>query len=777
MPFGSSQWMYSSGFYPTVIDQSLRFDGSSYLSRTPSVAGNRTTWTFSTWVKRGNLGTSQMLFSASTGTVHYVTIQSDDTIRWRNSTLDYETTPVFRDSSAWYHLVFKWDTTNGTAADRAIIYVNGEQVTAYDIKTNASSSENSAWNNNEIQNIGRYAATGTFNYDGYLADTYSIDGTALDPTSFGEFKNGVWIPKAYTGSYGTNGFHLEYDGNTNDSSGTGNNWTATNIVAGDYMLDSPTDNFCTLNPLVRRRDETDIPTYSEGNLKAVHPDAGGNATYGVGTISVSSGKWYFECYQVDEATNILVGIADRQYDEAVNSLIGYFSDDGGLYRYGTLVTTGDTFTTGDTIGIAFDLDASTMTCYKNGVSQGTISGTWSNTHSPTPFIQANTSNSYVMNFGQSGFTYTPPDGFLALCTANLPEPSISPLYGASPQDHFNTVLYTGNDVSNAVTGVGFQPDFVWMKNRASTYYHGLYDVVRGTGTSKSLYSNTTEAEGTNSTNQNLVSFDSDGFTLGLTSSTNVINTNGEAHVAWNWKASNATAVSNTEGTITSQVSANPTAGFSIVSYTGNGTNGATIGHGLGATPTMIITKKRNSALGWYVWHQQLSGANYGVALNTTDAEGTFSYGTWGTKNSTIITATQGTNGLTNVNASSDTYVAYCFADVEGYSKFGSYTGNGSSDGPFAYTGFRPAFVMIKRTDSTGAWQMYDTSRASTNVMTTTLAADLSSAESAFTGGYDIDFVSNGFKPRTGPSNAINTSSGTYIYMAFAENPFKYANAR
>jgi hypothetical protein len=358
--------------------------------------------------------------------------------------LSLETTAQYRDPSAWYHLVVSLDTTQATASDRCKMYVNGVQVTAFGTATYPSLNQELQYND-AILHATRHPS-GDYKFVGYLADTYFVDGTALDPTSFGEFKNGVWIPKAYTGSYGTNGFHLEYDGNANDSSGTGNNWTATNIVAGDYMLDSPTNNYATLNPL---------------------------------------------------------------------------------------------------------------------------------------------------NFGQSGFTYTPPAGFLALSTANLPEPSISPLYGASPQDHFNTVLYTGNDVSNAVTGVGFQPDFVWMKNRASTYYHGLYDVVRGTGTSKSLYSNTTEAEGTNSTNQNLVSFDSDGFTLGSTSSTNVINTNGEAHVAWNWKASNATAVSNTEGTITSQVSANTTAGFSIVSYTGTG-SAATVGHGLGVAPEMMILNHRSN---------------------------------------------------------------------------------------------------------------------------------------------------------------------------------------
>jgi hypothetical protein len=704
-----------------------------------------------------------MLFSASTGTVHYVTIQSDDTIRWRNSTLDYETTPVFRDSSAWYHLVFKWDTTNGTAADRAIIYVNGEQVTAYDIKTNASSSENSAWNNNEIQNIGRYAATGTFNYDGYLADTYSIDGTALDPTSFGEFKNGVWIPKRYTGSYGTNGFHLEYDGNANDSSGTGNNWTATNIVAGDYMLDSPTNNYATLNPLAPSGG-----TFSNGNLSWSSATTDGR--FALSTISPSTdGKWYCEVNIGSKASTYwTVGLF--AYPATALPRILYRSD-GEIYLDGSNVATVSSFTQNDVIGMAYDGSTRSLTLYKNNTSLGswTASSTTINYFFGCASDSSGSSANYTLNFGQSGFTYTPPAGFRALSTANLPEPSISPLYGASPQDHFNTVLYTGDGTtSHAITNVGFQPDLVWVKGRNEAYYHRLTSI----GLTQPNYLATNAADAESSGNNTISSLDSNGFTVDATG-TGGTNESAINYVAWNWKASNATAVSNTEGTITSQVSANTTAGFSIVTYTGNVTAGATVGHGLGAIPKMIIVKSRDNATPWVVYHSGNTSAPETEYLRLNETSATADFTTW---NDTAPTSSVFSLGTTTwVNATSS-MLAYCFADVEGYSKFGSYTGNGSAtEGPFVYTGFRPAWVMYKCSSASGdGWSIWDVDRDPINGMDRELIASSSSAEGTAT-DY-IDFVSNGFKIRAS-GGSINLSGGTFIYMAFAENPFKYANAR
>jgi hypothetical protein len=327
--------------------------------------------------------------------------------------------------------------------------------------------------------------------------------------------------------------------------------------------------------------------------------------------------------------------------------------------------------------------------------------------------------------------------------------------------YFNPVLYTGNGATQSVTGVGFQPDFVWIKDRSDAYDHRLCDSVRGA--TKLLYSSLTNAEATEATS--LTSFNSDGFSLG---SANGVNSNADNHVAWNWKA-NGAGVSNTAGTITSTVSANTTSGFSVVSYTGNGSNGATIGHGLGVAPKMVIVKSRSNAGDWAVYHASLTAGNM-VFLNTTGASGTisgFDNGGINPVSSTTFTTAQGGVSQNNVNTSGRTYIAYCFADVKGYSKFGSYTGNGSTDGTFIYTGFKPAFIMYKQSSAAGeSWIMQDGARDLFNVTNKRLLANANNAEA----DEPIDFLSNGFKCRT--TGAFQNASGsTYIYMCFASNPF------
>jgi hypothetical protein len=324
------------------------------------------------------------------------------------------------------------------------------------------------------------------------------------------------------------------------------------------------------------------------------------------------------------------------------------------------------------------------------------------------------------------------------------------------------VLYTGTGAALSITGVGFQPDFVWTKLRSQAGSHSLADVIRG-GTAV-LRSDSTAAEVTRA--NHIQSFDADGFTLGADGTSNL---NGTTNVAWNWKASNATAVSNTEGTITSQVSANPTAGFSIVSYTGTG-SAATVGHGLGAKPDLMIIKERDGVANWIVYHQSLTADKF-MILNLTNAEADFTP-IFNDTEPTSSVFTVGTNG--DINGSADQYIAYCFHSVEGYSKFSSYTGNGSADGPFVYTGFRPAWVMVKRTDVANNWLIFDTERDVYNVAGLELFANLSDAEN--NNKPEFDMLSNGFKCRYTYTGS-NASGGTYIYMAFAENPFKYSVAR
>jgi hypothetical protein len=334
-----------------------------------------------------------------------------------------------------------------------------------------------------------------------------------------------------------------------------------------------------------------------------------------------------------------------------------------------------------------------------------------------------------------------------------------------PNQHFDATTYTGTGSARSVTGVGFQPDFVWIKERSSTSGHALFDVVRGV--QKRLVSNTTDAEDTSA--QLLTAFNSDGFSVGTDGA---INENTQTYIGWQWKAG-GTAVSNTSGTITSSVSANPTAGFSVVTYTGTGAN-ATVGHGLGVAPSMIIVKNRTTAAtSWNVYH--ISTGNTGAMfLETTNA---FAADSTRWNNTTPTSTVFSIGSGAGVNQSTNNLVAYCFSAVAGYSAFGSYTGNGSSDGPFVYLGFRPRWIMIKNTTaaSAGSWRIYDTSRATYNADGTLLWADLASAE-VTDASYQLDHVSNGFKIRN-TSSDFNANSNTYIYAAFAEAPFKYSNGR
>jgi len=331
-----------------------------------------------------------------------------------------------------------------------------------------------------------------------------------------------------------------------------------------------------------------------------------------------------------------------------------------------------------------------------------------------------------------------------------------------PDEYFNTELYTGNGTTgHAITGVGFQPDWVWIKNRGSAGDHALHDAIRGA--TNRLKSNTTDAEAT--VLEGVQSFDSDGFTLG-----NAGNYNGSSgtYVSWNWLA-NGTGSSNTDGSITSTVSASTVSGFSIVSYTGNATAGATIGHGLGVVPKVIFYKNRDQVGDWSVYTEMV-GNDRKLQLNLTSASTASAH-----YNSTTPTSSVFTVGSSErTNGSGDSIIAYCFAEKKGFSKFGSYTGNGNANGAFVYTGFKPAFIMVKRSDSTSNWGMWDTKRNTFNVSNSIQRADTSDAEVTLSPNNDIDILSNSFKVRS-TTGLLNTSGGTYIYMAFAENPLVGTN--
>ena len=326
-----------------------------------------------------------------------------------------------------------------------------------------------------------------------------------------------------------------------------------------------------------------------------------------------------------------------------------------------------------------------------------------------------------------------------------------------PSEYFNTVTWTGNGSTQSITGVNFQPDLNWSKKRTAGNEHALVDAVRGA--TKTIYSNLTNAEGTQLSG--LTSFDSDGFSIG---SSGEYNDSGQPYVGWNWLA-NGSGASNTDGSITSTVSASTTSGFSIVSYTGTGAN-ATVGHGLGSAPKMVIVKRLSNISSWSVYNSTLGNSNQ-LYLNLDWAS--TSSTTWNnTSPTSSVFSLSSDNG---VNASGNNFIAYCFAEKKGYSKFSSYTGNGSTDGTFIYTGFKPAFVLLKCSSTTGDWQLIDTKRSTFNVCNLRLQANLSDAEA---GSDTIDILSNGFKQRNTFGN-FNSSGATYIYMAFAEEPLVGTN--
>jgi hypothetical protein len=770
------------------IERSLRFNSadSASLSRTPASASNRKTWTWSGWVKRCEISdTERVFFSAGTDGNNFTALEwIDSKLYLQNYTSGTQTitntTAVYRDASAWYHIVLAIDTTQATAANRAKIYVNGVQQAGF--SGTPFSQDQQFWiNYTYTHRIGARQLSSPDAYSSqYMAEVHFIDGSALTPSSFGETDSdtGVWKPKAYSGSYGTNGFYLDFGDNSSttalgyDAAGS-NDWTPNNfsVTAGagnDSLVDSPTrygtdtgvggevrGNYATLNPL----DSTSNITLSNGNLDFSQGNTTDNTVRS--TVGMSSGKWYCEV-TVGSSNKAVVGIA-KQNATLTNYLgsdangWGYYTLNGNKYNNGTGTSYGATYGTGDVIGIAFDADNGTLTFYKNGSSQGqAFSGL---TSGPYFFAHGVNNANGSFNFGQRPFAYTAPSGFKALCTTNLPEPTI-----AEGGEYFNAVLYTGNGGTQSVTGVGFQPDFVWIKNRQTTNPHKLVDAVRGAGIS--LSSNSTDAEGNESAY--FTAFASDGFDLALGGGGYNAAYN---YVAWNWKA-NGAGSSNTAGTISSTVSANTTAGFSVVTYTGTGSN-ATIGHGLGATPAFFVTKQRSGAENWIVYHknQNASPASGHLMLQSTAAF---------TSSSTVFNNTAPTSTVFSVgtaggtNESGQTFVAYCFAPIAGYSAFGSYTGNGSTDGPFVFTGFRPAFVLIKCSSTTGNWIIWDSVRGTYNVIDSLrLYPNLSDAEG---GGSDIDFLSNGFKFRN-TNAAMNGSGSTYVYACFAENPMKLSLAR
>lgn len=774
----------SSGY---SIDNSLIINSAddAYLSRANgSTATLATSGTISMWVKKPRNGSREYLMQTGSGTGNsnyfslFFTNSTADSLKVGQYSVNAyaNTTNLYRDPSAWYHIVMAFDSTESTGTDRVKMYVNGELTTN---TSSAGASSNFAMTNNgQTIYIGRESGYPSHTY---MSEVHLIDGQTLAATDFGETNpDGQWIPKAYGGTYGNNGFYLKFDDNTStttlgeDSSGNGNDFTLTNMATTDQVLDSPTENYCTLNPLDFQRAGC---TYSEGNLKASWAaDTGLNT----GTINIpKTGKWYWEVVMPTGQSYqyLSFGIVGDKENVNTNAYLGSVTTGYGIYAVnGTKLVAGVASTymaavaQGTVMTIAYDADSGSLyigaggswangsgaTNQAFGTATAVVTGL---TEEQSVAFAFNTGN-YVANFGQKPFTYTPPTGYLELKNSNLPNSTIK-----DGSEYFNTVLYTGTGAIRSVTGVGFQPDFVWGKARNTAYSSNLYDSVRGA--TKYIYSNATTTEVTEA--DSLTSFDSDGFSTGANAGAG-INYSGVTYVAWNWKA-NGTAATNEDGSTTSTVSANTTAGFSVVTYTGTGSN-ATVGHGLGVAPKVLIGKNRTYGVNWRVYHESLGATKY-LNLNLANAAATSSL-PWNNTAPTSSVFSIGTSD--NINRNTDSIVMYCFAEVEGYSKFGSYTGNGNANGTCIYTGFKPKMVIIKTTSASFDWVILDTERNPYNLVHDVLYPSLANAEADATTYASFDAVANGFKLRNA-HQYTNYNGYNYIYMAFAENPFKNSTAR
>lgn len=791
-----------------TISRSLRFNSAdlTHLTRTPSVAGNRKTWTWSGWVKRSGLGIDTTILgtadtNASNANVFALRFLNTDVIRitqidntGATALIQFNTSAVFRDLSAWYHIVLAIDTTQATNTNGLKLYVNNVLQTG----TFSSYTQNTDTAINSTlyaQYLGRYSSTSPTSYfSGYLTEVNFIDGLTLTPDSFGErdTNTGVWKPKDYTGVYGTNGFHLNFSDNTNttattlgkDYSGNNNNWTPSgfSIASGtgnDSLTDVPTPygtdtgvggevrgNYATLNPL------NTSATLSNGNLDVATLN---NVIYS--NYQLTSGKWYWEVTINGTSTyNYAIGISNPTGTNYV--LLGLANGGNSPNTFIIVTTTNGTITqpTGSrptqpaTIGLKLDINTGSLEFLINGVVNGSISGitNWNNEYwvaNLQPWTGTIAFQPLSINFGQRPFAYQAPTGFKALNTANLPTPAIG---GGGESNLANKYMdittYTGTGAAQSIFNSGFKPDFVWIKSRSATASHAIYDISRGV--QKRLSSDLTNAQVTDTTG--LSSFDNTGFSIGALAD---INTNGATYIAWQWRAG-GTPVTNNGGATPSQVSVSQISGFSVVSYTG--TNSATtIGHGLGVAPKMIIIKNVNNIVNWAIYHDSLgSGSPQTYYLDFSNSIQSSSTAYWNSIKPTVNNFSIGF-GTSSVNSSGNPFIAYCFAEIEGYSKFSSYLGNNSTNGTFVYTGFKPKYILIKCITAAGNWALYNSIVNTGNPVINELFANTTAAENSVAND-DIDFLSNGFKLRS--TNAAINAAQTYIYAAFAETPFKYATA-
>ena len=776
------------------IKRSLRFnhDDSPYLSFTPSTTGNQKIWTFSAWIKRTEVTDDRhYIYSANDGNSGYFALYFDnDNIKtYFDPGNNYGTVNdrEYRDVTAWMHIVHQVDATNTVQR----IWINGVEETL-------SSSRNPGNNNYPMNEsgksivIGRHSWGTSYYSNWYLAEVNHVDGQLISPTDFGftDPVTNIWMPKRYEGTYGTNGFYLDFSDNSStaalgiDKSPNGNDFTVNNFSVGawpdnDSVIDTPTNNFNTFN---HNDKNTNVPLVN-GALETAATATGGHYP-AFTTMPVKSGKWYLE-WKLLTNDSCLPSIMEAEHDNTsynTDSTVGNNTSTVNKRGYGFQTGNGNkksesgnesygsAMTSSDTGQCAFDADTGKIywgknnTWFDSGNPETGANPAFSGIDMSKEYLFAwhvyGNNNNVSVNFGSQGFTYTPPAGFKALCQQNLPLTQ-SPSVISRPQRHFEAITYDGNGSARSITGLEFKPDFVWIKERTAGTTSGnrLFDSIRGAG--NVLLSDSTSAELDRSTE--LTSFDTNGFSLG---DATTVNENGSTVVAWCWKAG-GTAVTNNDGSIASSVSANQEAGFSIVVYTGNGSagGGGTIGHGLGKTPEIMFVKNRADASNWSVNGNAGGRLIYGTNKLQLHVSSALVSDTNEVTAANATTFTVTTSGATN--GQNDSHVAYCWVSVPGFSKFGKYTGNGSSNGQYIHLGFRPACIIIKNTTTATSWVIYDNKRSPFNEVDEVLYP--SGTGQRATGDNEVDFLANGFKYRAA-ANKVNSGNKIYIYMAWAEHP-------
>ena len=817
----------ASSFYNGATSASMRFrrgiGSNTEINRDPSSAGDRKKHTVSVWVKRTKPsdGSQILLCGFASSYSDFLYFRSDDRLEYTLGNAHSVATDMkFRDTANWYHIVTHFDVANSTTTDRLKFYVNGVEQTKTVTYGSYPANQNYAFSNTVDQTIGGATHFVGYEFDGYLCDYHFIDGSLVSHNSFGEFKNGIWIPKIVNTSaitYGTNGFRLEFKGTDTDGPSTSGSVNSNSVGASSVnsnhfhaystnqqyhsaLPDNPENNFCTLNPIIASGQKSSA-TYSQGNLQYTSTDAYDTA---IGTIGVSSGKWYYETKLVGNG-NQMIGLRASPHDQAT-SFLGQNTSNSGIGHYRTVGVYNEssgsdslfTAVDGDIIGIAFDADNGYVWFSKNGSFYGTVD-TSSNRYTLASwtsgeflFPAQGYRDSRICNFGQDAsfvgtftggdvgtetdgngkgvFKYAPPSGYLALCSANLPDTNLSPNQLEQATDYFKTVLYTGNNTSRSIA-VGFQPDWTWIKARSVSSDHYVFDSNRGTP-NKSLSTNDSGVEDT--TSGQFTQFTATGFDLPADTA-GYVNYNSRTYAAWNWKINGGTTSTDNNGSLTSTVQTNPEVGISIATFNVPTQANFSFGHGLGSVPDMFWWKSRTNTQNWIVYHPAKTTSvpgRPGLYLNSQLA-GFTTGGNWITELSSTRIAI--TDGQVSSGSNRDN-VVYSFKSVEGFSKIGSYTGNGNANGTFVYTGFKPAYLMVKRLTSNGYnWLIVDNKRDPINEVDTILTANTNNADNS-SGTVDFDFLSNGFKCRNNNSN-MNNSGISHLYMAFAEQPFKFSNAR